>query len=144
MSQSKKKLFTVAVLFGVLALSSLACGGTTKEEFLASGPTPAPMSEKSLMMQAAHECGEVVFVYNKVEEGVALCVGSMKVARLKEVGYVYRMKLTGNEALNLSLGKINPETANCTAFQDISGVGSGDYLSWDASGTLSWTRYVAQ
>ena len=139
MSQSKGKLIMIVLAFVVLAMASLACGGSDNPVAAAPELTATPWSRQDIIA-SAYEQGRAVFVFHGEREGLALCNGTTRLASLKEAGKEYMFKFDTQESANLTFCQRN-ELGNYETLQDISGVSPGDYLSWDSNLSLGWTRH---
>lgn len=141
MSQSKRKLSVVLFLFLVLALASMACGGSDNVAAAPEALSPAQEKQQAMEDAAYYNAFVVVFEYKHAgaDDKYGICNGSTKVVSL-EKGETRRVELTSQEALNASLCQWNEESGGWGSVQDIGGVSPGDYLLWDTC--LHWTRYT--
>lgn len=134
---SRKMSFVILILF-VMSSVITGCGGEVSDVVVAEALSPA--QERAQSMDWAHSYGEIIFIHTT---GAALCEGNTYLATL-DAGEYNRLKLSSQEALNLTLCKRSAETGNYNAVQDIPGVAPGDYLFWDEANVLHWTRYIPQ
>lgn len=132
MSQSKGKLIIVALVFAVLAMSSLACGGSSDVAAATEiEPTPDPVQAKHAAMENAYELGETLFIYDapQGDSTYALFYGKTRVIFLKE-GNLRGVKLTTQESINLTV-KTKEDGEDWWVCYSFSSLGVGDYVYYD-------------